>query len=374
METPQEVLLVAEHEFELQRRMMEQTGGVLNRIRGYEVGPENVSGVHMLDAEGEDFALLASRAVPKMIERFTVVATTYESEGGPVDQERGIRASGEAVIIKLDTKMGTWVMICPIHRQPDRLERGDLVMPHRIGGRMVEAEEAKGVLPELLLANLELLLRDSTSDRDLWSALAYSLLARIDGTIGLHEAVPVFSARGLPDRNVKELCRLMDLIGQHESRHPVSPQDETTVHFLAGVTIGCTVVREGALNLDELERQLWLAMSEGVEATVNATFDPKGEIFFEDGAIHPMVGRDLFEIAGWAGLIRHDRTRSWTTTSGGSGLEGAKNCAKTWGRSNRSRSQCRRWCVPPCLRRTSLRCVRIRAPSCSSTCSLRWMA
>lgn len=139
MQTPNEVLLVADHEFELQSLFIGQTGGVPQAIRGYDISDDKVIAVHELDFTG-DFRDALPRTVPLLLERCSAVACVFEGvsqQMSHTDHSR-VGPTKECVFIEITTHLGIWLMSCPILRNPDRLERGEVVLPQRIEGRMFQ--------------------------------------------------------------------------------------------------------------------------------------------------------------------------------------------------------------------------------------------
>jgi hypothetical protein len=306
METPKDVLTVVEHEFELQRRMIEETGGILNRLKGYELKSGNIARVSIVEVK-DDFVAAAREYVAGMADSFDVVITTFESDGTMQREGQDAVPQGEAVIIKVDTKMATWVMACQIHRGPDRLERGELLLPYKFAGRMVDRpEEESGDGQGFDSGSLRQLLADTAIDRSLWRSMTFEGLAKLSAMEALYEGAQLLRERDLPDGNVREYSRLFDLVGQHRQRLSNDGKD-AMVAVLAALTVRIDVVQEGALNVPMLQKQVWLAVKREVERRgLAVVFDPRGEIFFDDGAVHPMVGVDLF----WMGMTWVDGAES----------------------------------------------------------------
>lgn len=308
MQTPKDVLTVVEQEFELQRKMIESTGGILNRLKGYELKSGKIASVTAVEVK-DDFVTAAREYVPAMLDSFDVVVTTFESDGTAHGDGQDLVPQGEAVVIKVDTKIATWVMFCKIHREPDRLDRGELLLPLRVAGRMVDRPEEESGGDQGLesdsLRRLRDLLANTTIDRSLWRVMTFDGLAKLSAVDALYEGVQLLRERDLPDANVREFTRLFELVGQHLGRS--NDGNGATVAALAALTVGIEVMREGALNVPKLQRQIWLAVKrEAVRRGLGVVFDPRGELFFDDGAVHPMVGVDLF----WMGMTWIDGAES----------------------------------------------------------------
>lgn len=139
MQTPSVVSLVADTEFELQRLLFEQTGGVRQAIRGYAISNGQVTAVHELDFKG-DLRDARAHNIPRLLDRCAAVACVFEVESRAVNPDGGayVGEKREGVLIEITTELGVWFMLCPAHRNPDRLERGEVRLPQRVEGRMVQ--------------------------------------------------------------------------------------------------------------------------------------------------------------------------------------------------------------------------------------------
>lgn len=129
---------VADLAFGVQKKVFEKTGGALYAIHGFVAHGDKVESVHSVQYQG-DFVEASARLVPKLIEKYAAVVTVAEAWITRADNaESGqVNPKQEVVVLQIHTLDAQWFLMCPISRNPDVLERGELEMPQLVSGRGV---------------------------------------------------------------------------------------------------------------------------------------------------------------------------------------------------------------------------------------------
>lgn len=126
---------VADQVFALQERLFTASGGVGPQIFGLTLKADGIAKVTGVTPP-EDLHAALPGLLTRMQRQFDMVCTVFEAWAS---KNLGMRPEGdpersEAVHIMLYSDGRTHVLLCPIHRNPDRLERGLLEEPEQILG------------------------------------------------------------------------------------------------------------------------------------------------------------------------------------------------------------------------------------------------
>lgn len=130
-EIPESVRRAADFEYDEQKLLFERHGRILPVFRGHKSGGAVVD----IPYNGE-WRDQAAKLVPKMLAKYPIVTGASEVWQRLLNANSdGYGARTEGVMINVYTRHGTWTMMCPILRSPDRLEKGQLWLPDQMEGR-----------------------------------------------------------------------------------------------------------------------------------------------------------------------------------------------------------------------------------------------